>query len=593
MPPIKPITSDEFARMIAKCRPQTGWSKTLAVANSGGPDSTCLLFLLHRYLSEKRTQNPAPNPFNLYASRVPALVQPQRVVSLTVDHDLQPSSASMAEQCTKTASGLGMQHITSKIRWGTSPFPPHPSDGDAFEGTARLARYHLILEMMRQTKDGCDIVAFGHHVDDQVETSLMRIGKGTTEIGAGGMRPVRRWGMGYGKGPGDLAWAGYEGLNKWIIRPLLDVSKDRILATCDEHGLEYVIDKTNFQPAATLRNALRSIIHEPDNTPELPSHIKEQVDQIESTLAAQDSVDITLSSGIEQLRGAVQLLSSRAEDIERQVDSSLKRCMLQSPIGTCLVSSRALQTIRDPLVRSGMVLRIMRYVSFHGWGSLRADANRRRSSVQQVIERLWDLDPNSDKSMFVAGGGVLWMPVLVRDGRIKTPDRLKNSGIERGDVIAWLASRQPPLKKRILTERNVDNPLEVDVTQLLAEQLKSTSAIEPIEVLYDCRFLVRFNLGQVSEQVQSELAHALESGWKAQVKTHTRWYWPRVVLIRGEGDLESIRVLHSQILGPERSVMQPTETEDQTTNHHKRYWRPRDRLIDSGWITIDWVRPLS
>jgi len=85
--------------------------------------------------------------------------------------------------------------------------------------------------------------------------------------------------MGVGKSVADrLGWAGYEGMHRWIVRPLLEVSKvsigalihytfhntnqDRILATCAENGLEYVTDPTNFQPDVTIRNAIRQMLKE-------------------------------------------------------------------------------------------------------------------------------------------------------------------------------------------------------------------------------------------------------------------------------------------------------------------------------------------
>lgn len=77
-----------------------------------------------------------------------------------------------------------------------------------------------------------------------------------------------------------LGWAGLEGMRTWIARPLLTVGKvslpihitamisklitfqpkDRILATCEANDLTYSVDKTNFQPSLTPRNAIRSAL---------------------------------------------------------------------------------------------------------------------------------------------------------------------------------------------------------------------------------------------------------------------------------------------------------------------------------------------
>jgi tRNA(Ile)-lysidine synthase len=150
------------------------------------------------------------------------------VISLTVDHDLQSSSSAMAEQCSKIAQAIGAEHLTYKVPWSDPPAPPRPAPGQAFENTARTARYHGLFQLM--TRSNTNVIAFGHHSDDQIETSLIRLGRGSTELGVGGMKPCRRWGMGMGI-PEGFGWAGYEGMNKWIVRPLLGVSKVRSAAT--------------------------------------------------------------------------------------------------------------------------------------------------------------------------------------------------------------------------------------------------------------------------------------------------------------------------------------------------------------------------
>lgn len=282
-----PILFNEFFQMFMRCMPPNGWpvnskigaflfliphntvvtqhNLTLAVGNSGGPDSTCLLFLINKLLTDLRSKAMTRHSM------------PTSVVSLSVNHNLQESSHLMAARSAANAEAMGIEHLTLDIPWGTPPFSAKPATGQPMEQIAREARYHVVFDGM--TRTGARSVAFGHHADDQVETSLMRLARGTTELGAGGMRRYRRWGMGTGDVEDGLGWVGHHGLNRWIVRPLLDVRKvgavdfyrskcnllmadlqDRILATCEEHNLDYVNDPTNFQPGVTLRNAIRQML---------------------------------------------------------------------------------------------------------------------------------------------------------------------------------------------------------------------------------------------------------------------------------------------------------------------------------------------
>lgn len=127
----------------------------------------------------------------------------------------------MAERAAKNAESLGIKHVTTKIPWGEGIYPPKPDSSSKTELLARDARYALIFAAMRNAR--ISTVALAHHADDQVETMLMRLGKGTTSLGMVGMRPRTRVGMG-SEGEG-LNWRGHLGLQMYNIRPLLDVGK--------------------------------------------------------------------------------------------------------------------------------------------------------------------------------------------------------------------------------------------------------------------------------------------------------------------------------------------------------------------------------
>lgn len=103
------------------------------------------------------------------------------------------------------------------------------------EQAARSLRYGF-LERVRQLQ-GYDYIATAHHADDQAETVLMRILRGTGVKGLGAMRPQ----------------SGAEG---HIVRPLLQVTKAELLAYCQQAQIPYREDATNFEADCT-RNRLR------------------------------------------------------------------------------------------------------------------------------------------------------------------------------------------------------------------------------------------------------------------------------------------------------------------------------------------------
>ena len=168
------------------------------------------------------------------------------ILSLHVNHNLQSDAEKMAHAAETAATRFKAVHSKLRVPWGEPPFPPRPrmgastattttttttadagavDAGDPIESVARTARYRLMFDEMLRRR--VHVLATGHHADDQIETVLMRLGSGSTLLGLGGMRPVRRFGMAMGKGESDYGWLGHEGLNRWIIRPLLDVPKVR------------------------------------------------------------------------------------------------------------------------------------------------------------------------------------------------------------------------------------------------------------------------------------------------------------------------------------------------------------------------------
>jgi tRNA(Ile)-lysidine synthase len=179
-----------------------------AVANSGGPDSTCLLFL---FKALSQSPDVAGRDY-----------KPEHILSLTVDHGLQSVSSAMADVAASTAACMDVEHVTARVPWSTPPFPEVPKSG--IESIARLARYHVLLNHLRARDT--HILALGHHADDQQETALMRYDRKerTSLSDLAPMLSLRRWGMGVGA-EGGLGFSGIHGMDRWLIRPLLGVRK--------------------------------------------------------------------------------------------------------------------------------------------------------------------------------------------------------------------------------------------------------------------------------------------------------------------------------------------------------------------------------
>jgi tRNA(Ile)-lysidine synthase len=190
-----PVGDDELSALFA---PLAGVGK-VALAVSGGADSLALLHLFHRW----RRGGSSPG-----------------AVVLTVDHRLRKESRREAAGVVAVAEAFG---IAARILvWKGD----HPKTG--IEAAARAARYRLLLAACRD--EGAGHLLLAHHRDDQAETLLLRLARGSGIFGLAGMRPQVR--------AGDVT----------IVRPLLDVPRSRLAATVAMAGLEPVADPMNNDP---------------------------------------------------------------------------------------------------------------------------------------------------------------------------------------------------------------------------------------------------------------------------------------------------------------------------------------------------------
>lgn len=170
----------------------------VAIAVSGGPDSMALCWLLHEAAQKNQ----------------------RKLHAFTVDHGLRADSAREAERVHKWLQVW--PHITHRVLNLSSEIDPV---GGRIQERARAARYEALLSACRT--EGIERLYLAHHQDDQAETFLMRLAAGSGLRGLGGMQTesVR------------------DGIT--LVRPLLEQSKDTLLALCAARDIPFVHDPTN------------------------------------------------------------------------------------------------------------------------------------------------------------------------------------------------------------------------------------------------------------------------------------------------------------------------------------------------------------
>lgn len=194
----------------------------LVLAVSGGSDSTALLVIAARWAKGlKKRRNRAP-----------------KLVAITIDHGLRPQSAREAAAVKRLARRLGIAHRT--LRWrGVKPKA-------GLQEAARYARYRLLAQAA--TSVGYEHILTAHTLDDQAETVLFRLARGSGLTGLAGMAYAAPIPVG---GAATI----------FLVRPLLGVSKARLLATLKSAGVAHSEDPTNRDPRYA-RTRLRSLLGE-------------------------------------------------------------------------------------------------------------------------------------------------------------------------------------------------------------------------------------------------------------------------------------------------------------------------------------------
>lgn len=214
--PGETMSRDDRARLFASLKPY----QSILVAVSGGADSVALLHLLCAWVAE--------------TDGAPVLEV------ATVDHGLRRDSADEARWVGALCAQLNVPHTT--MPWeGLKP-------ETGVQAAARTARYHLLKQVCLQRKlPQPTAIVTGHTQNDQAETVLMRLARGSGVDGLGGMAPVR---------PLDQA----SGARIDLVRPLLGVSRHFLEQDLRLRDLRWCDDPSN-QSTDYERVRVREALH--------------------------------------------------------------------------------------------------------------------------------------------------------------------------------------------------------------------------------------------------------------------------------------------------------------------------------------------
>ncbi len=170
------------------------------VAVSGGADSLALTSLL----------------LALQRRRHPSMIEP---ILGHVDHALRSSSAAEADFVNRVAERCGLSCVTRRLAWAAT--------GSRVSGEQARERRWGALEEMAVDVDA-EAILTAHHADDQAETILMRLARGTGLAGLGGIPEVRTTADG-----------------RLVLRPLLRRTRTELRALVQQVGLPWIDDPTN------------------------------------------------------------------------------------------------------------------------------------------------------------------------------------------------------------------------------------------------------------------------------------------------------------------------------------------------------------
>ncbi len=296
-------------------------SKKILIGLSGGPDS---VFVLHFFLKYS-------GKFNI------------KIAAVHIDHSLRGIESKMdAEFCNDLCKSWGIEFYSVKINTKSHAKKFHKS----IEEAARDLRYEEFKNVAKLCN--ADLIVTGHNIDDNTETVLLNLFRGTGINGISGI-PIKR---------GN------------IIRPILSVSKEEITNYLKISKIKYVIDRSNSN-VDFRRNYLRKKI-----VPSLKKNFNKSLDKVifQSSKIMKDQskiLDFYISSAIKKIvneteDGIIILISELREYPEESYGEIFKKVyeryftgsfsyekaeklktLINSRVGTKVILNKTIHSVRE------------------------------------------------------------------------------------------------------------------------------------------------------------------------------------------------------------------------------------------------------
>nr|WP_274636880.1 tRNA lysidine(34) synthetase TilS [Microbacterium bovistercoris] len=242
------------------------------------------------------------------------------LISVTVDHGLQPGSGEVAEAAARQAEELGLDARVERVQVGADGGP---------EAAARAARYRALSRVAAEADAAAVLV--GHTRDDQAETVLLGLARGSGAASLQGMAAAS-----------DL-----DGIP--LLRPFLDIPRATTRAACSAQGLQPWDDPQNDDPAYARVRVRRTVmpVLEAELGPGIAEALARTADQLREDAAAfAEMIDETIEDIVEPAEAGIAVSVAALAANPAALRHRVIRHVVASEFGQSLTRAQTLEVAR-------------------------------------------------------------------------------------------------------------------------------------------------------------------------------------------------------------------------------------------------------